>query len=160
MIPKTSREFTRLVDKLSENHTLQEWIPLDNSQKSRFKIIISDNNLKLNAEKIFDERKNDHKILNAAISLQEQEKDSLVILVTKDINLRIKAKALNLVAEDYNTGKVADVSDLYLGKERIENLSSEVIKEIYEKGFLEDCSFLEDRKRNNNFYILKNGKYI
>lgn len=153
-----AREFTRLVDKLSENHTLQEWIPLDNSQKSRFKIIISDNNLKLNAEKIFDERKNDHKILNAAISLQEKEKDSLVILVTKDINLRIKAKALNLVAEDYNTGKVADVSDLYLGKERIENLSSEVIKEIYEKGFLEDCSFLEDRKRNNNFYILKNGK--
>jgi len=153
-----AREFTRLVDKLSENHTLQEWIPLGKGKKSKFKIIITDGKIKMNAEKIFDERKNDHKILNAAITLQEEEKDKLVILVTKDINLRIKAKALNLVAEDYNTGKVTDVSDLYLGKERIENLDSEVIKEIYKKGFLADCSFLADKKRNNHFYILKNGK--
>lgn len=153
-----AREFTRLVDKLSENYSLQEWIPLGEKKKSKFKIIISDNKSKINAEKVFDDHKNDHQILNAAIYLQEQEKDKSVILVTKDINLRIKAKALNLKAEDYNTGKVADVSDLYLGKEKLENLDSELIKEIYKKGFIEDCSFLKNKKKNNNFYILKNGK--
>jgi PhoH-like ATPase len=153
-----AREFVRIVDKLSAEHTLQDWIPLGNGKKSKFKIILTSNNLTLNAEKIFDDKKGDHKILNAAISLQEEEKDSKVILVTKDINLRIKAKALNLKAEDYNTGKVKDVSDIYLGKEQIENLPSETIKEIYEKGYLEDCSFLGDRQQNNHFYILKNGK--
>ncbi len=153
-----AREFTRLVDKLSADHTLQDWIPLGKGKKSKFKIIFPDVNLKTNAEKIFDDRKGDHKILNAAISLQESEKDTKVILVTKDINLRIKAKALNLKAEDYNTGKVKDVSDIHLGKDKIENLPSETIKEIYEKGYLEDYSFLENQPQNNHFYILKNGK--
>lgn len=153
-----AREFTRLVDKLSADHTLQDWIPLGKGKKSKFKIIFPDANQKTNAEKIFDDRKGDHKILNAAISLQEQEKDSKIILVTKDINLRIKAKALNIKAEDYNTGKVKDVSDVHLGKEKIENLPSETIKEIYEKGYLEDYSFLENQQQNNHFYILKNGK--
>jgi len=153
-----AREFTRIVDKLSENYTLQDWIPLENKNNSKFKIIFNKRNLSLDAEKIFDDHKGDHKILNAAISLQAEEKDKKIILVTKDINLRIKAKALNLVAEDYNTGKVKDVSDLHLGKDKIENLPSEIIKEIYEKGYLEDYSFLKEKKQNNHFYILKNGK--
>ena len=136
-----AREFTRIVDKLSADHTLQDWIPLQNKKKSRFKIILNGPNKNTNAEQIFDERKGDHRILNAAIRLQEEEKDKKVILVTKDINLRIKAKALNLPAEDYNTGKVKDVSDLHMGKFLAENLESSVIKEIYEKGFIEDYSF-------------------
>ncbi len=153
-----AREFTRIVDKLSSEHTLQDWIPLGKGKKSKFKIIFPNINSKVNAEKIFDDRKGDHKILNAAISLQEKKKDYKIILVTKDINLRIKAKALNLTAEDYNTGKVKDVSDLHLGKDKIENLPNEVIKEIYEKGFLDDYSFLGNKVQNNHFYILKNGK--
>lgn len=153
-----AREFTRIVDKLSADHTLQDWIPLGKKEKSFFKIIFASNDLKQNAEKIFDDRKGDHKILNAALSLQEEEKDQKVILVSKDINLRIKAKALNLPAEDYNTGRVKDVSDLYLGKELIENTESGTIKEIYEKGFLDDYSFFENKPQNNHFYILKNGK--
>lgn len=152
-----AREFTRLVDKLSADHTLQEWIPLNNKLKGRFKIVF-DAPKTLNAEKVFNDKKGDHKILNSALALQEEEKDKKVILVTKDINLRIKAKALNLTAQDYNTGKIKDVSDLHLGKNMVENLPSETIKEIYEKGYLEDYSFLGKYPPNNHFYILKNGK--
>ncbi len=153
-----AREFTRIVDKLSENHTLQEWIPLGNNKKSFFKIVFSSKNLEQNAVQIFDDKKGDHKILNAALSLQEEEKDKKVILVTKDINLRIKAKALNITAQDYITGRIKDVSDLHLGKDKIENLPSEVIKEIYEKGYLEDYNLIGKKLPNNHFYILKNGK--
>lgn len=153
-----AREFTRIVDKLSAEHTLQDWIPLGKSKNSFFKIIFSHQHLKQNAELIFDDKKGDHKILNAALSLKESEKDRKVILVSKDINLRIKAKALNLQAEDYNTGKVKDVSDIYLGKDKIDNLESEVIKEIYEKGYLDNYDFLSGKPQNNHFYILKNGK--
>ncbi len=153
-----AREFTRLVDKLSADHTLQEWIPLNNRKKGRFKIAFDSPNTSLNAEKVFNDKKGDHKILNAALALQEQEKDKKVILVTKDINLRIKAKALNLTAQDYNTGKVKDVGDLHMGKNMVEDLPSETIKEIYEKGYLEDYDFLGKNPPNNHFYILKNGK--
>lgn len=153
-----AREFTRLVDKLSESHTLQDWIPIGNSKNSKFKIIFNQPKTELNAVKVFDDKKGDHKILNSAIALQEQEKDRKVVLVTKDINLRIKAKALNITAEDYNNGKIKDVSDLHMGKDQIEDLPSETIKEIYEKGFLDDYSFLGKNPPNNHFYILKNGK--
>lgn len=153
-----AREFTRIVDKLSHDYTLNNWIPLGSGKKSKFKIIFPDPSLEDSPEKIFDDKKGDHKILNAALSLQKAEKGKLVILVTKDINLRLKAKALDLNAEDYSTGKIKDVSDLYLGREKIEEVPSKAIKEIYDKGILGDYSFMAGNIENNHFYILKNGK--
>ena len=93
-----AREFTRMVDKLSSKYTLNDWIPLGSGKKSKFKIVFPNHDLKNSPEKIFDDKKGDHQILNAALSLQENEKERLVILVTKDINLRIKAKALNMIS--------------------------------------------------------------
>src|SRR5690554_1031993 len=150
-----AREFTRIIDRLSEGENLQNWLPLNKKKKSKFKIILNSNNSKLDANKVFGERKADHNILNAALSIQESEKDKRVILVTKDINLRIKAKALELPAEDYNTGKVKDVSDLYLGKTTVKGVPKEYIQEIYEKGYLDEFPFLKGKLQNNHFYILK-----
>ena len=50
--------------------------------------------------------KPDHRILALAEELRGRRKDRDVILVSKDVNLRIKAKSLGLAAEDYTTGKV------------------------------------------------------
>ena len=44
-------------------------------------------------------------------------------LVTKDINLRLKARALNLIAEDYETGKVQNVQNLYRGNDLVDDVS-------------------------------------
>lgn len=153
-----AREFTRIVDRLSANYTLQDWIPLSDGKSSRFKIFMTTKNLLVDAEKVFGDKKADHKILNTALNLQQTEKDAKVILVTKDINLRLKAKALNISAEDYETGKVKDLGSLFSGKMLIDNLDSEIIKTIYEKGYLEDYSFMNENIINNHFYILKNGK--
>ncbi len=153
-----AREFIREVDRLSKNFSLQEWIPMDGESKGRFKIIMNHHDSAIDADKIFDEKKADHKILNAALWLQEQEKTRKVILVTKDINLRLKAKALNLPAEDYETGKIKDIKNLYSGKEYIENISGDIIKKIFTEGSTDDTSFLNGHLVNNHFYILKNGK--
>ena len=112
-----AREFIRKLDELSANHTLQEWIPLNGDTKGHFKVVMS-NESSVDAEEIFDEKKPDHKILNAALTLKQSYPDRSVILVTKDINLRLKAKSLNLTAEDYETGKVKHVADLDQGKNR------------------------------------------
>ncbi len=152
-----ARECIRIIDRLSSTHTLQEWIPLEHEDGGSLKIILNTSDeLPRNAEAIFDVRKNDHKILNAAIQLQLEEKKSRVVMVTKDINLRLKAKALNLPAEDYKTGKVKESMMMYSGKSTIENMDSEFIRKLYQEGRSEDIEVLGKEKYNNHFYILKN----
>jgi PhoH-like ATPase len=152
-----ARECIRIIDRLSSNHTLQEWIPLENSQGGRLKIILnSSEDPNKNAETIFEVRKNDHKILNAAIQLQIEEPTARVVMVTKDINLRLKAKALDLPAEDYKTGKVKDAMMMYSGRTTIENIDGEYIRKLYQEGRSEELQVLGKEKYNNHFYILKN----
>jgi len=151
-----AREFIRMIDRLSEKYTLQQWIPLEGSKKGKFKIVMDQGNLNVDAQKIYMDKKADHRILNAVLHLKEEEKDAKVVLVTKDINLRLKAKARDIVAEDYETGKI-DIDGLYKGKELVENLDSEFIRKLYTDGNV-DCGPFITRQINNHYYILKNGK--
>lgn len=152
-----AREFIRMIDKLSANYTLQDWIPLEGTNKGKFKIIMNNGKLKVDAEVVFSDNKADHKILNTVLHLKETESNAKITLVTKDINLRLKAKALNLFSEDYETGKVEDVSKLYNGNEIIENVDSEFIRKLYTTGSTDDLSLIP-KKVDNQYYIFKNGK--
>ena len=107
-----AREFIRFLDLISQQHLIQDWVSLDGPDKGRFKVILNEEST-LNVEYVFGAQKADHKILNAALVLQQSEVDKRVILVTKDIALRLKAKSLNLHSEDYETGKVKDLNKLY-----------------------------------------------
>ena len=151
-----ARQTIRIIDKLSKNFTLQKWIDLDNGRGGKMKIIMGDSNHPSVANKVFGKQTNDHRILDAALSLQKTEKDSTVILVSKDINLRLKAKALNLPAEDYETGKVKDMKFAYSGITTIEDLDASVIRKMYVAGSTKKLSSLGENRANNHFYILKN----
>ncbi|MCO5259820.1 MAG: PhoH family protein [Crocinitomicaceae bacterium] len=152
----SAREVIRFIDKLSSNGSLQEWIPMGDNLGS-FKIILDNHPKEVNAEYVYSSVKNDHKIINAALCLKESEPKSEVILVTKDINLRIKAKALGIVSEDYETGKVSADSD-EPSSNTIEHLDSEIIRQVFTKGKIDEDGILGDKKINNGYYILKNGK--
>nr|HPN70421.1 PIN domain-containing protein [Saprospiraceae bacterium] len=94
-----AREVIRNLDKLAEHNGLNEWIPLGD-HLGKLKIFNSQaENLVNDAEKIYGKGKGDHKIINAALDLKSKSKRAKVVLVTKDINLRLKAKALGLDAE-------------------------------------------------------------
>jgi PhoH-like ATPase len=154
-----AREFIRLLDKLSQDHMIHEWTPLNGKTKGNFKVLMNpDNNL--NANIIFGEEKNDHKILNAALYLKQHEKDRKVILVSKDINLRLKAKSLDILAEDYETGKIKNIVELEnTGKYLLEDLDPLAINTLYDRGSIEAKVILGNRKRKANaFYILKSQK--
>ncbi|HBA59600.1 MAG TPA: phosphate starvation-inducible protein PhoH [Elusimicrobia bacterium] len=69
----------------------------------------------------------DNRILNNAFWHVQKKQNT--VLVTKDINLRIKAEAVGLVAEDYEAGKV-NVDELYSGMVT-ETVSSETIDKFY-----------------------------
>lgn len=154
-----AREFIRFLDKLSGNNTLQEWIPIKEKDGGHFKIVMHYNSPKIDASFVFNSDKADHKILNAAISLKEEFPEKTVVLVTKDINLRLKAKALDLHAEDYLTGKIKDVKKLVeTGKQIIDDVDNLIIKQIFEGKKVLETSINEIQLKNNAYYILKNGK--
>lgn len=155
-----AREFIRLMDKLAKGQMLHNWNPLNGKTKGNFKVIMDTGGTdSLDANKVFNEDKPDHRILNAALSLQREEKGRKVILVSKDVNLRLKAMALGLLAEDYTTGKIQNISSLYTGRTVIEDVDSNMINLLYDKGYCppkEILGKLEPEK--NHFYILKSGK--
>ncbi len=153
----SAREVIRFIDRISVNGGLQQWVSLG-ANLGQFRVLLNTHPKEVNAEKVYGSDKNDHKIINATLAIQEQEPKKEVILVTKDINLRIKAKALGLLSEDYETGKV-HVDDLEKSSSStIEGVDSEVIKQLFLKGTLEEGGILGAKKVANGYYILKNGK--
>lgn len=99
----------------------------------------------------------DHRILNTALALQKVEQRS-VILITKDTNLRLKAKAFGLPAQDYINDK-AQSDEVYTGKRMVTDLSTELIDRFYQDAGeveLEHIPEMGPPVPNENF-ILKNG---
>ena len=155
-----AREFIRLIDKLAKDQMLHHWNPLNGKSKGNFKVLMdTGGNGTIDANKVYNEDKPDHRILNSALLLQKEEKGRKVILVSKDVNLRLKAKALGLQAEDYTTGKIQNISSLYTGRTIIEDVDANMINLLYEKGYCPPAEILGKLiPEKNHFYILKSGK--
>ena len=92
---------------------------------------------------------------NAALTLVSQNPDKKIVLVSKDINLRLKAKSLNLNSDDYLTGKVKDTEKLFTGKLTV-NVDDSLIDKIYQYG---NCTpdEIELKDRKNNKYLIVKG---
>jgi len=153
----SAREVIRFIDKLVGNERLSNWIAIE-SGLGKFKIIMDHDPKMINAETVYASSKNDHKIINAALILQEEFPTRSVVLVTKDINLRIKAKALGVAAEDYETGKVYELKNDLAPDYIIDHVDSDIIREVFTRGTSEEQGILGSLKRTNGYYILKNGK--
>jgi PhoH-like ATPase len=153
----SAREVIRFIDKLSGTSGLQEWISLG-THRGMFKIVLNNTQTLLDAELIYAQGKNDHKIINSALTLKEQEKGKDVILITKDINLRIKAKALGLISEDYETDRVTDTEVVEGNLTTIEDVNIDDMREFFTKGYIEKPEILDPYRVNNGYYILKSDK--
>lgn len=152
-----AREFIRFMDKISGKYTMKNWRRINGPTKGKFKVIM-DENSKLDARNLFGGDKPDHRILNAAHKLAEDYPECKVILVTKDINLRLKAKSMDLQAEDYETGKIKDLEQLYTGKSALDDIDPLVIDKLYTQGF---CGLDEIGLRialPNHYFILRSAK--
>lgn len=154
-----AREFIRFLDKNSSDDLITEWMKLPGKGKGKFKIVLSSNGIKVDATKIYDSQSNDNKILNAALKIKEENKRRTVILVTKDVNLRLKAKALGLRAEDYETGKVENIDNLNTGILHLNDFDQEIIDKLYSEHHID----FEEIKNvmpvsPNQYYILQGEK--
>jgi len=149
-----AREFIRTLDTLSKSDMLQKWIPLNGTTRGKIKVIL-DERASTDANKVFATDKNDHHILNTALALAEQEPSRKVILVTKDINLRIKARALGVVAEDFETGKIKDIEHISSGMSELHDVDAALIDRLYAETGLPWKDILDEKPHANRYFILK-----
>ncbi len=112
---RNARQVSRMLDKLHNVGHLTTGVPLDNGGTLRVALCDRETLRSLPVELEGDRA--DNEILAVALELRHQC-DCDVVLVSKDTNLRIKADALGLLAQDYETDKV-DISDLYTGTAEI-----------------------------------------
>ena len=154
-----AREFIRHLDDIAKRDVLTDWIPLNGATHGKFKVVAKHDLNGVDATKVFDDTKADHQILNATLTLQRQNKDRKVVLVTKDIALRLKAKSLDLLSEDYLTGKVRDVREkLFTGRTVMDNFDEEVIDRMFNEGALPLTDLGLPAQKGNHFFILRNKK--
>ncbi|RBQ03186.1 PhoH family protein [Pedobacter miscanthi] len=153
-----ARSFIRLIDETSKQKLISDWISLKSPDSGKFRVVLNEKPLRVDAEEVYGKGKTDHKILNAALSLKEEHPDKKVVLVSKDICLRLKAKALNLNAEDYETGKIKNVDELYAGKTEIANFPVEIIEKVKKETFIDTTELTLPPKNGNHFYVLKNKR--
>ena len=152
-----ARSFIRLMDDLSHNNLVNEWQPLNGKSKGSFKVILDTKAIAADAKAIFGSEKTDHRILNAALGLQEDNPGKKIVLVSKDICLRLKAKSLNLHAEDYETGKIKNLDELYTGKTTVDKVTDKLISQLNKQESVPANEFDINAGAGNHFYIL-NGK--
>nr|WP_121272407.1 PhoH family protein [Pedobacter schmidteae] len=150
-----ARSFIRLMDNASGDKIMNKWIPFNGHKSGRFKVVMDNKPDQFDAEAIFGKGKFDHRILNAALSLKQEFPEKRVVLVSKDICLRLKAKSLELHAEDYETGKIKNVDALYTGKEVLTNIADDFFKALKTDGSVDATTLGIQDPQANHFCILK-----
>ena len=150
-----ARGFIRLIDELSGKQLINQWVHINGKAKGRFRVILPSRQLPVDAVEIFGNGKYDHQIINAALILMAEHPDKKVILVSKDICLRLKAKSLNLFAEDYETGKIKNVEALYTGQTVRRDVPLALLETLQLKTPAPADQFPLDHTGSNQFYVLK-----
>ena len=154
-----AREFVRELDRLSAGKLFNGSMALGEG-KGTLDIRL-DKEIHQDLRLLFPNvEKKDHRILNIAYHISQKHKNHGVILVSKDVNLRMKARSLRLLAEDYTTDYVRDPNTLYPGFRLFEDLPSEVLDKLGEpSGELQQEELAPEASLYPNEYlVLRNGK--
>ncbi len=126
---QNARTFSRTLDALRKNGHLNDGVKLANGGKLR--VVFHENN----GHVVFGNKTVDSRIVAIALEVQKANPKAPTILISKDINLRIKADALGLEAEDYESDRVF-LTDLYTGMIE-QTISAEKMAKFRTEGELE-----------------------
>lgn len=159
VINLNAREFARKLDELTGKALFNGGISLGKG-KGKVRIAIT-KGLSDEIRDIFREDTADHRILSTVVELKNKAKDNKsVILVTKDVNLRMKAKAIGVLSEDYTTDRIGSIDELYSGKGVIEDFDDELLNKIYTLPFQIPAAEVIKKDKGevhpNKFYVVRN----
>jgi len=148
-----AREFSRKLDALVGDRLLNQGIRLPSGG-----MVLVDTNITRDPSLsgTFWEDKPDHRIISLAFNLAREYGRDRVTLVSKDINIRMKAKGVGVNAEDYETGKVSNIDELYKGRDVLEGVDGAIIDELFEQGSVPlDRVPLGRPPRPNEYFIIR-----
>ena len=152
-----AREFTRELDKIAGEDMFNGGIQLG---KKLGKLSIETG--KPFSEELkcsYPEETPDHRILAITDHVRQSHPDRQVILVSKDINLRMKAKSVGLLAQDYKSDKVQNIDDLNRIAETV-TCPVELVAKLYEsrEGLPVRDFKLKTLPKGNAYYVFESGQ--
>jgi PhoH-like ATPase len=123
-VSRNARQASRFLDEIVTGtiDDIKSGLPIriKEGQQSKGRLFLQTEAINGNLPTTLAAGKNDNQILAVVRALQQREPQREVVLVSKDINMRIKARALGLAAEDYFNDKVLEDADLlYTGVRRL-----------------------------------------
>lgn len=153
-----AREFTRELDKISGDTLFNGGVPLGEGLGKLS--IETGKTFSKEMEESFPEKTPDHRILAIAEHVTLHKADCSVVLISKDINLRMKAKSISVMAADYETDKVQNIEEIYKGINTLENVSDDLISQVYEEteGLAFENVETEIDPKPNQYFILKGNR--
>ena len=154
-----AREFVRELDSISGSKDIfQKGVSLGKGLGKLFIVTSSEYPEKI--AKAFSEKIPDHKILAVVDLVERQNPKVKTILVSKDVNLRMKARSLGIEAEDYSTDKVSNVDMFDKAQEEFDNVDSELIDQLYASpvGLPLETFKLQGKVTANECFIVKSDR--
>ena len=124
-----AREFVRELDQITDDDLFTRGASLGPGMGRLF--VVTGETASPHVYASFPERKPDHQILAVTDWLARKEPDTKCILVTKDVNLRMKARSIGLLCEDYITDKVVNADIFEKSNEVFEGIAPELIDRVY-----------------------------
>ena len=151
-----AREFVRELDKLTGEKLFKEGISLGEKMGKLF--VVTGKPFPHEMIDSLYEKSPDHRILAIAASVSKDNPDRKTVLVSKDINLRLKAKSIGLLAEDYETDKVKDIEVFYDGILVLEDFDVPTLQYLFQHNVMPIDKFpYKDAFPANQCFVLKNG---
>lgn len=175
---RNARQIGRFLDALRKKGSLQEGVPTENG--GTIQITINKEITATASELLFMDR-NDNLIISTALYFKNKYPESIVTLVSKDVNVRVKADCVGINAENYETDTIK-YDEFFTGWE-ILDVEPEQYREIEEKGYINNIfgdyfanqfvriptpdnpdkyTILRYHKGRNQLYVIKHytGQYV
>ena len=151
-----AREFLRQLDELSNQKSTDD-SNLQDQKQGKVRVVVN-HNWHPDVEAAFQEDCPDHRILNCAYKLSNNKSGRETILISKDTNMRLKARSLGITAEDYTTDKIMNLDSVYTGSRLVEDVPGAAIETLINTGQIDLTAFprITKPKANENF-IIRNG---
>ncbi|MCQ2370115.1 MAG: PhoH family protein [Paludibacteraceae bacterium] len=153
-----ARQFARELDEISDNDLFKKGASLGEGLGKLF--IALPQEPSDNVKRAFIENINDHRILAFLDYLATKDKKHKTILVTKDINLRMKARAINLLSEDYFNDKITSTDIFEKAHEIYEGIDAAIIDRMYSTaaGVPKNSFAFEKDIIPNQYFVLKSER--
>ncbi len=151
---RNAREVSRILDKYRSRGSLRDGVDLEGGGVLKVSFASEDEDV----SRFLHSEKKDNLILSTALDVQSREPDVPCILISKDVNLRVRADVLGLDAENYEEEDLVSIKELYPGASEF-RVPNDWINDLHDRGEIEvDIDDLEqrrsadDRGRGHHFY--------